>query len=65
VINKFMMDGPFTRGFEGSPSRLGAWIGWQIVRAYMDKKPEGSMPELFRESEARRILVESGYKPEK
>ncbi len=61
---KLMQDGPFTKGFEqGAPARLGEWVGWQIVSAYMEKHPEVSLPELMKMKDSQKILEESGYKP--
>lgn len=65
IINKFFTDGPFTRGFPGSPARLGAWLGWQIVRKYMDAHPKLTLQDLLFEKDSRKILQESGYKPGK
>ena len=63
VINKFFNDGPFTRGFPDSPARLGSWMGWQIVRAYMESHPWITVRSLLAEKDSRKILQESGYKP--
>jgi uncharacterized protein YjaZ len=63
VIDKFFVDGPFTSGFEGSPSRLGSWIGWQIVRAYMNKQVGMSLSPLIKETNSQKILTGSRYKP--
>ncbi len=65
VINKFFTDGPFTRGFPESPARLGSWMGWQIVRAYMESYPRKTVRDLLAEKDNRKILQESGYKPGK
>jgi hypothetical protein len=65
VMNKFFTDGPFTSGFPGSPSRLGAWIGWQIVRDYMDNQPQVRLQELLVETDSRKVLTRSEYKPRK
>jgi hypothetical protein len=65
IINKFFTDGPFTRGFPDSPARLGSWMGWQIVRTFMEAHPKKSLRDLLAERDSRRILQESGYKPGK
>lgn len=65
IINKFFTDGPFTRGFPESPARLGSWIGWQIVRKYMEAHPGKMLGDLLAERDSRKILQESGYKPGK
>jgi len=47
-----------------SAPRIGQFCGWMIVRAYMDKKREISLPELMAEEDADKILKGAGYKPE-
>lgn len=61
---KFIGEGPFTPGFpEGSPGKIGQWVGWQIVRAYMKNNPQVSLQELLEEKDLKKILNKSGYKP--
>ncbi len=65
ALTMFMTDGPFTSGFsESSPSRTGYWLGWQIVRNYMQKN-DISINELLKETDSQKILEQSGYKPAK
>ncbi len=63
--NKYTGEGPFTPGFpEGSPGRVGQWLGWQIVRSFMDNNSEVSLRELMeKENDAQKILTKSKYKP--
>ncbi len=62
----FLSDGPYTMEFsKDSPSRLGEWIGLQIVRSYMQKNPDITLQMLLQETDAQKILTLSGYKPEK
>lgn len=64
MINKHIGPAPFTAVFsEQSAPRTGAWLGWQMVRKYMDRHPEVSLQDLLREQDARKILQESGYRP--
>jgi len=63
IINKFFQDGPFTRGFQDSPPRLGAYMGWQIVRSYMNRNKEISIIDLIQNQDSQDILSSSGYKP--
>ena len=44
------------------PGRIGAWLGWQIVKAYM-RKVETSIEELRSEIDHNKIFTRSGYKP--
>ncbi|MEO8150569.1 MAG: hypothetical protein ABI723_23260 [Bacteroidia bacterium] len=63
---KFISDGPTTQGFpKESPSRIGYYVGWQIVKAYMEKHPEITLAQLCKEEDAQKILNESKYKPNK
>ncbi|RPD46412.1 gliding motility lipoprotein GldB [Hymenobacter sediminis] len=45
------------------PGRVGAWIGWQIVRKYMAEHPNVTLKQLMAEKNAQRILNESRYRP--
>lgn len=63
-IIKFMGESPFIQGFpEGSPGRVGHWVGWQIVSAYMKKNPTITLKELMLNNNAQEILNNSKYKP--
>ncbi len=66
VIRVFTSDGPFTAEFsKASPPLLGNWIGWQIVKQYMENNPEVSLEQLLKEKDSQKILAGSKYKPEK
>ncbi len=59
-------DGPFSKGNnvpQQSPPRIAIWTGWQIVRAYMENKPDVSLEQLLDDYDFDTILSESGYKP--
>ena len=61
---KLIQDGPFTTGFSNkSPSRLGIYIGWQIVKSYVNRHPDVSLEQLLQMTDSQKILQESGYKP--
>ncbi len=63
-IRKYVEDAPFVPAFrEESPGRVGAWIGWQIVRGYMERNPDVTIQELFNITDHHHILIESGYSP--
>lgn len=46
-----------------SPPRLGQYIGWQIVRAFMKKNPSVSLQDLIH-TEPEQIFLKSNYKPQ-
>ena len=44
-------DGPFTSGLpisETAPPRLGQFLGWRIVKKFMDKNPETTLEQLMK-----------------
>ena len=64
-IVRYINDGPHTSGFPlESPGRAGVWIGWQIVREYMNKNQEITIKELMENKDYQGILNASGYFPE-
>lgn len=64
---RFINPGPFSKFYleidNESPGRIGQWVGWQIVRAYMDRNnvPLGDMLKL----DAKTLFEKSKYKPAK
>jgi gliding motility-associated lipoprotein GldB len=64
TINKWINQAPFVAGIpKESPGRLGQWVGWQIVRAYMKENPSITVQELMQNDNAQDILNRSKYKP--
>ncbi len=60
----FLGDRPVTiQVGEKCPGRIGQWVGWNIVKAYMDKHPDATLPELMGRENARMLFKDSGYKP--
>jgi gliding motility-associated lipoprotein GldB len=63
-IIKYMGEAPFVQGFpEGSPGKVGHWVGWQIVKKYMQNNPKLTLQDLMNENDAQKILNQSKYKP--
>lgn len=63
AITTFMTDGPFTSGFSTeSPSRMGHWLGWQIVKSYMSNN-DATLDDLMKTTDSQMILQKSEYKP--
>jgi len=64
MIAKLMQDGPFTNGFgKQSPSRLGVFMGWQIVREFMINNPDLTLGQMIGMSDSQTILEKSHFKP--
>lgn len=64
VIQSYIGEGPFTQGMppEDSPGNIGQWLGWQILKKYIDKNPS-LKPEEIMKTPARIIIEEAKYKP--
>jgi hypothetical protein len=64
VLQKFIAENPFTSYFgnESSP-RLGRYIGYKIVDAYMQNNKDISLQKLMNNYDSQEILKKSGYKP--
>lgn len=66
--NRFINLAPYSKFYleldAESPPRLGQFIGWQIVRAYMKNNPNLSLQELIN-TKSELIFKESNYKPKR
>ena len=65
-VRTLIGEAPFTACFGNqSPGRIGAWIGWNICRAWVKNNPDKPIRELMQEKNSQKILKESKYKPQK
>ncbi|MFT6166086.1 MAG: hypothetical protein ACJAV5_001271 [Vicingaceae bacterium] len=65
-IRKYMGDAPFVAGFpQGSPGRVGQWVGYQLVKSFMENNQDVGLEELMEIQDANRILRMSNYKPQR
>lgn len=61
---KYMEPRPFTNEIsQECPGRLGQWFGYQIVKQYMEKNPEVTLPELMNETDDQKIFGKSKFRP--
>lgn len=64
-VQKYFTEAPFTpelgNNNESAP-KLGTYIGWMMVRKYMQKNPTLSLVDLFKNTDAQDILEQSKYK---
>ncbi|MCW2120524.1 gliding motility lipoprotein GldB [Flavobacterium sp. 7A] len=67
LASRFVNSAPFSKFYleidNESPGQVGAWIGWQIVRSYMDNNTT-TLQELFKMN-AKELFEKSKYKPKK
>ncbi len=66
TIAQFFNDAPFTSGLpKESAPKIGIWVGWQIVKSYMENNSEFTLTDLMKKENAQEILTLSKYKPKK
>jgi len=66
LFAKFINEGPSTNGFpKEAPGKIGAWIGYQIVKKYAEKHSDLKLSAIMLENDSQKILEKSGYKPNK
>lgn len=65
---RFLQVSPFSKFNneieQESPGRIGAWIGWQIIRKYLQENPKVTLQDVLLEMDSQKILQGSKYKPE-
>lgn len=63
-IRKLVEHSPNSPGMpEEAPGRTANWIGWQIVKSYMNRHPDASLEELIALKDAQLLLDQARYKP--
>lgn len=66
LMMKYVNDGPTTNGFsKESPGNIGQFLGWQIVKAYMESHSRTSLRQLMDEKDLMKIYRDSRYKPQR
>lgn len=67
LMQRFVAVGPYSKFYleidNESPGRVGQWLGWQIVRSYMENN-DVSMQKMMA-MDAKEIFDNSKYKPKK
>jgi gliding motility-associated lipoprotein GldB len=65
-IQKYLAEAPFTPGLgtqNDSAPKLGVFIGWQIVKNYMEENKNITLKELMLEKDTQKILRLAKYHP--
>jgi len=63
TIIKYMDEAPYTSLISPeSPGRLGAWIGWQIIKKYAENT-KSDITSIMKENDCQNILKASKYNP--
>lgn len=68
LVDRFMAEAPFSKFYididKESSGRIGVWLGWQIVNAYMTNNNDVTLQQLL-QTDAEEIFNKSKYKPKK
>lgn len=64
IVTEYTNDGPFTGSISKEcPPRIAMWLGYNIVKSYMEHNEKVSLNELMNEKDFQKILSKSKYKP--
>jgi len=64
LIDRYVNEAPYTSPIsDQSPGRLGVWVGYQIIKAYMKESRNESLQSLMNHTDSQEILKTSKYKP--
>jgi hypothetical protein len=64
VKRKYLGDKPFTAEIgPGCPGNIGGWLGYQIIKKYMQNNPNITLPMLMQNSDAQHLFMQAKYKP--
>ena len=68
LTQRFIDPAPFSKFYleidNESPGRVGVWMGWQIIRSYMDRYPNTEISALLN-LPAQTLFSKSNYKPKR
>ncbi|OYW78813.1 MAG: hypothetical protein B7Z27_06715, partial [Sphingobacteriia bacterium 32-37-4] len=63
LIREYVTDGPFTQAFgKESPGNIGQFLGWQIVKKWMNKNKQLGFEALMKKNPVQ-LFEEAKYKP--
>ena len=64
--NKYIKDRPFVSEIgPRCPGNVGRWLGWEIIKKYMNKHKKVSLPDLMNNENTQNLFAESKYRPKK
>ncbi|MCS7004198.1 MAG: gliding motility lipoprotein GldB [Cytophagales bacterium] len=66
IKNKYVGERPKTLEIgDECPGRVGRWLAWEIIKAYMKRNSTMTLPALMEEKNAKYIFEQSKFKPKK
>ena len=68
LAQRFIEPAPFSKFYleidHESPGRVGVWMGWQIIKSFMERYPDTEISTLFN-LPAQTLFSKSNYKPKR
>jgi gliding motility-associated lipoprotein GldB len=68
LASRYLNLAPFSKFYleidNESPGRIGQWIGWQIVRSFVENNPEVKLQDMLK-MDGKELFEKSKYKPKK
>lgn len=68
LTQRFIEAAPFSKFYleidNESPGRVGVWVGWQIIKSYMNRYPDTDINAMLN-LPAQTLFLKSNYKPKK
>jgi len=63
-IRKLVEDAPYTQFYTSeSPGRAAVWQGWHIIKAYVERNPRLTVPQVMAQRNYQEMLRLSRYNP--
>lgn len=65
-IGRYTREGPTTSGMpKNAPGNISNWLGWKIVKKFMEENDQVTLQELMEIEDGQQILMRSKYKPKR
>ena len=62
---KYLHERPFTGEIDYEcPGSIGRWLGWEILKRYMQRHPQVSLPALMADVEVQKLFTQAKYRPQ-
>jgi gliding motility-associated lipoprotein GldB len=64
IKKRYLSNRPFTAEIGPKcPGNIGGWLGWEIIKQYMQRNPKTSLAELMQDTDAQKLFTASKYRP--
>jgi gliding motility-associated lipoprotein GldB len=64
IKKRYLGTRPFTAEIgPRCPGNIGGWLGWEIIKQYMQRNPKTTLEELMQDTNAQKLFTSSKYRP--